>query len=135
MPAKPSEIVKTRTVRVRQKNGDTYVFERQTIYDSDKKYNRILKSHLLSKIPKDTQTPVPTRPKQTKRANSEENKENIAANRVHVGMMDIIAHIGAESGIDDALYQSTDTGTAQKIILKCDKVLLSGAVPCQRGNG
>ena len=116
MPAKPSGMVKTRTVRVRQKNGDTYVFERQTIYDPDKKYNRILKSHLLSKIPKDTQTPVPTRPKQMKRANSEENKGNIAANRVHIGMMDIIAHIGAESGIDDALYQTTDTGTAQKII-------------------
>ena len=116
MPAKPSGMVKTRTVRVRQKNGDIYVFERQTIYDSDKKYNRILKSHLLAKIPKDTQTQVPTRPKQTKRDNSEENNENMAAYRVHVGMMDILAHIGAESGIDDALYQSTDTGTAQKII-------------------
>ena len=116
MPAKPSGMVKTRTVRVRQKNGDIYVFERQTIYDPGKKYNRILKSHLLSKIPKDTQTPVSTRPKQVKRADSEEKKENIAADRVHVGMMDIIAHIGAESGIDDALYQSTDIGTAQKII-------------------
>ena len=116
MPAKPSGMIKTRIVHVRQKNGDTYVFERRTIYDVEKKYNRILKSRLMSKIPKDSQAAVPTRPKQRKRVSSEENREILTADRVHVGMMDIIAHIGAESGIDNALYQSTDTGTAQKII-------------------
>lgn len=31
-------------------------------------------------------------------------------------MMDIIDHIGTVSGIDDAIYSSTDIGTAQKII-------------------
>lgn len=31
-------------------------------------------------------------------------------------MMDIIDHIGSVSGIDDAVYSSTDMGTAQKII-------------------
>ncbi len=35
---------------------------------------------------------------------------------MHVGMMDIIQHIGSVSGIDDAVYVSTDTATAQKII-------------------
>ena len=35
---------------------------------------------------------------------------------MHVGMMDIIDHIGKVSGIDDAVYSSTDIGTAQKII-------------------
>ena len=116
MPAKPSGMIKTGTVRVRQKNGDIYVFERKTVYDSEKRYNRILKSRLLSKIPKGSETPVPTRPKQSKRDNSREDSGNLAADREHVGMMDIIDHIGAESGIDKALYQCTDTGTAQKII-------------------
>lgn len=36
---------------------------------------------------------------------------------MHVGMMDIIRHIGSVSGIDDAVYMSADTATAQKIIL------------------
>ena len=31
-------------------------------------------------------------------------------------MMDIISHIGTISGIDDAIYDNTDTGTAQKIL-------------------
>lgn len=35
---------------------------------------------------------------------------------MHVGMMDIIGHIGAVSGIDAGVYGSTDIGTAQKII-------------------
>ena len=31
-------------------------------------------------------------------------------------MMDIIDHIGKTSGIDDAVYDNTDSGTAQKIL-------------------
>jgi hypothetical protein len=63
MPATASGEIKTRIVRSTQKNGDIYVLERQTIYEPDKKRNRVLNSKLLSKIPKGTETPVPTRPK------------------------------------------------------------------------
>ena len=35
---------------------------------------------------------------------------------MQVGMKDIIDHIGKVSGIDDAVYSSTDIDTAQKII-------------------
>ena len=65
MPAKASGEIKTRIVHNTQKNGDIYVLERQTLYDPNKKQNRVLSTKLLSKIPKGSETPVPTRPKKT----------------------------------------------------------------------
>jgi len=40
----------------------------------------------------------------------------IVASKTRVGMMNIIDYIGKVSSIDDAIYASTDIGTAQKII-------------------
>ncbi|MDR1136090.1 MAG: transposase, partial [Clostridiales Family XIII bacterium] len=116
MPAKPSGQVKTSTIMVPQKNGDIYVIDRQTIYDPEKKYNKVLSSKLTAKIPKGSEIPVPTRPKHHQKAIPEEKTGTVAAKRNHVGMMDIIDHIGAASGIDSAIYGSTDVGAAQKII-------------------
>lgn len=123
MPAKPSGEVKTRLIHSLQKNGDTYVLERKTVYDADKKHNKVLSTKLLSKIPKGSQIPVPTRPKKSKTPNygdsSSENrpaKGHLHAERVRIGMMNIIHHVGNASGIDDALYAHADKGTSQKII-------------------
>ena len=116
MPARPSGEVKTKIVHQPQKNGDIYVLERQTIYIPEKKYNKVLSTKLIAKIPKGSKTPVPTRPKRSKNSDSSQKKEIITAQRNHVGMMDIINHIGSVSGIDSAIYASTDIGTAQKII-------------------
>jgi hypothetical protein len=116
MSAKPSGEIKTRIVHRTQKNGDIYVLERQTIYDPDKKRDRILGTKLLSKIPKGSETPVATRPKKASFNNSSEIPREITASREHVGMMEIINHIGDASGIDDGIYGNTDLGTAQKII-------------------
>ena len=116
MPAKPSGEIKTKIIPVPQKNGDIYLMERRTQYDPEKKYNRILSSKLVSKIPKGEKTPVPTRPKAAKGTKSEAKSGNLSASRVRVGMMDIVNHIGTVSGIDAAVYASTDLGTAQKII-------------------
>lgn len=116
MPAKPSGQIKTSTVKKLQKNGDIYILERRTIYDPEKKYNKVLSTKLISKIPKGSEIPVPTRPKKTKCSDSEPKTGIMSAKRTHVGMMDIINHIGSVSGIDDAIYAATDTGTAQKII-------------------
>lgn len=116
MPAKPSGKVKITTVKNHQKNGDTYILERQTLYDPVKKYNKILSTKLIAKIPKDTEIPVPTRPKSTFRSINDKNSEFLTAQRTHVGMMNIIDHIGKVSGIDDGIYANTDTATAQKII-------------------
>ena len=63
MPAKPSGKIKTSRVNVKQKNGDIYVMERQTLYDPVKKYNKVVSSKLIAKIPKGEKIQVPTRPK------------------------------------------------------------------------
>ena len=119
MPAKASEEEKVRVVRQRQKNGDIYLIERHTRYDPEKKYNVVLSSRVISKIPKGEELPVPTRPKRKKCEKvliSEEGSPVVSASRTRVGMMDIIDHIGEISGIDDAVYGNTDRGTAQKIL-------------------
>ena len=116
MPTTASGKVKTRIVRNTQKNGDIYVYERKTVYDPDKKWNKVLSAKLLSKIPKDTEVPVPTRPKKPIFDKEPEISGEITASRDHIGMMEIIDHIGAASGIDDGIYDNTDIGTAQKII-------------------
>ena len=119
MPAKASVEIKVRTVRQTQKNGDIYVIERRTRYDPAKKYNVVLSSRLVGKIPKGKDAIVPTRPKRgcrEKVSNSQPPAANVSAMRKKVGMMDIIDHIGNASGIDAAIYGATDRGTAQKII-------------------
>jgi len=116
MPAKASGEVKTSIIRCPQKNGDIYVLERQTVYDPDKKYNKVLNTKLLSKIPKGTETAVPTRPKRQNIGKGQNSCGEIKASRDHVGMMEIIGHIGTVSGIDGGLYLNTDIGTAQKVI-------------------
>jgi len=115
MPAKPSGEVRTRFIRSTQPNGDIYILERKTKYDPELKWNHVLGTKLLEKIPKGTETPVPTRPKMPQ-GNGGKSPSAITAEREHIGMMEIIGHIGAVSGIDDGIYNNTDLGTAQKII-------------------
>ena len=119
MPAKASGEIKVRTVHQAQKNGDTYVIERRTLYDPAKKYNVVLSSRIIGKIPKGGDTVVPTRPKRAKKekaSNSDVPAPAVSATRTKVGMMDIIDYIGKTSGIDAAIYNNTDLGSAQKIL-------------------
>ena len=116
MPAKPSGQIKTSVIKKPQKNGDTYILERKTIYDPEKKYTKVLSTKLIAKIPKGSEVPVPTRPKRDKNTGPDVKSEIVSAKRTHIGMMEIIDHIGSVSGIDDAIYSSTDAGTAKKII-------------------
>ena len=116
MPAKPSGKIKVSTVHVPQKNGDIYILERQSIYIPEKKYNKILSSRLIGKIPKGAENPVPTRPKRSAGSKVSSKPTKLSATRAHIGMMDIIDHAGKVSGIDDGIYAATDEGAAQKII-------------------
>jgi transposase len=122
MSSQPSNLqneIKIRTIRNTQKNGDTYILERKTQYDAVKKYNKVLSTKLIAKIPKGTETPISTRPK---KANSGTNPQmetdpnKITAKRARVGMMNIIDYIGRDSGIDETIYANIDLGAAQKII-------------------
>lgn len=126
MPRIASKDPRVITVRVPQKNGDTYIIERKIVYDEKKKYNRVLSSRLIAKIRKDEFTPVPTRPKRGKSAVLEAKVGILTASRMRVGMMDIISHIGAASGIDSAIYGATDLGTGQKIISLARYLLATG---------
>ena len=116
MPAKASGEIKIRIIHNTQKNGDIYVYERKTVYDPDKKWNKVISAKLLSKIPKGTKISVPTRPKKPNLDKESKVSGEITASRDHIGMMEIINHIGSASGIDDGIYGNTDIGTAQKII-------------------
>lgn len=118
MPAKPSGEIRTIRVRSRRKNGDIYVLERQIRYDPAKKQNVVLHSRLLGKIPKGQQEMVPTR---QKRERAEGKRPPAAKGEDRTGaesdrMRDILAHIGRESGIEEALSGSTDRHTAQRIL-------------------
>ena len=119
MPAKASGEVRTCTVKNTRKNGDIYVYKRQTLYDPTTKLTKILSSKLIGKIPKDSDTLVPTRPKRThfeKVLNSSDSNNRLTGERSRVGMMEIIDRIGIASGIDEGIYSNTDLGTAQKIL-------------------
>lgn len=119
MPPKATGDIKIRTVHQTQKNGDIYVIERQTRYDPVKKYNIVLSSRIVGKIPKGETSVVSTRPKRAKSEKVSDLSASVpavSATRRKVGMMDIVDHIGKSSGIDEAIYSSTDLGTAQKIL-------------------
>ena len=126
MPRVASKEPRVSTVRIPQKNGDIYIIERKTMYDEKKRYNRVLSSKLIAKIPKGGDKPVPTRPKRAKLPVLDAEVGNLTASRMRVGMMDIIAHIGDVSGIDSAIYDATDPGTAQKIISLARYLLATG---------
>lgn len=126
MSAKPSGEVTKRVVNSKQKNGDIYVLERETVYDPVKKYNTVLSTRLVAKIPKGTSKPMPTRPKKGSSAKNGQTGTGIAASRERIGMMAIIDHIGKASGIDDALFANTDVGTAQKTISLARYLLATG---------
>lgn len=59
MPATASGEIKIRIVHPSQKNGDIYVLERRTLYDPVKKYNKVLSSRIISKIPKGEESADP----------------------------------------------------------------------------
>ncbi len=109
MPRKANSEPKTRTIRVPQKNGDIYVYERITKYNPEKHYNEVIKSRLIGKIPYGQNEILPTRPK----------KRPVAVASVksfRIGATDILEWIGTESGIDQDLFCSTDKVAALKIL-------------------
>ena len=101
MARKRSDEIVTRIIRQRQKNGDIYVIERKCKYNPEKKYNVVLSSRIVGKIPLGQDQVVPARPKRPNGEKVSISDHPLIASRMRVGMMDIIDHIGKVSGIDD----------------------------------
>ncbi|MCF0253633.1 MAG: transposase [Duodenibacillus sp.] len=107
----------TSTVRVRQKNGDIYVMERKSVYDPDKGYSKPIGSKMLGKIPAGSEEMVPTRPyKRKKPQSASQAAPECRAEVRSAGLAQLLDWIGRESGIDEDLFGSADTGDAQKLL-------------------
>lgn len=106
MPKQSSGNKQVKLVERPWPDGNVYVFEVTTVPDPDKAWDYFISNKLLgvktpdgkSLIPAELPEPVP------------------GAGGRPVGVMDILEWIGAESGIDKAIYDSTDLETAEKII-------------------
>ncbi len=125
----PSGKILKYTYQKLQKNGDTYVYERETRYDPKKKYNVVLSERLLYKIRKGETEPEPTRPRKTPAARRLDaageagapcpalpDLDAVSASCRRTGALSILDIAGAESGTDRAVKLALDDGDAQKCI-------------------
>ena len=107
--------------RQKLKNGDIYVWQRQTTYIPETRRTKELSRKLLGKIPAGSLDGkmVPTRPKRKPQPKADAPEAVSAAEPVAaakpVGMADLLEWAGRESGVSEDLRISTDEGTAQKI--------------------
>jgi len=123
MPRKPTgKVIKNRT-EVPQKNGDIYIYEREYRYDPEIMKTKRISNKLVAKLPKGMSDEVPTRPKRKSTGSLLAENQcdsttdlNINVSRQHTGLTDILNHVGSASGLEDALFASTDEGTALKIM-------------------
>lgn len=118
MPRKASGAKKVSIIREIQNNGDIYVYERKTIYDPIKRYNRSIGKTLIGKIPKGQTEMIDTRPKKKSVVVLEDQMAKEAkVSRRHVGMLDIVAHVAEKSGVAKQLQKAipNDIGLRQKI--------------------
>ena len=102
-------------VRVTQKNGDVYVYERVTAYNPDTMKTYTVKKTLIGKIPFGQNEMIPTRPKKKSLKGSPDIETIVQASRTRVGATDILKWVGEESGITEHLHSSFPEGDAQKI--------------------
>jgi transposase len=110
MPRKASLVPKTSRINVKRNNGDIYVYERIIKYNPEKRFNEVVSSQLIGKIPAGSTEVAPTRP----RRNKLDALRTASCKRV--GVTDILDWIGKESGIDQDLLSSTDRATAEKVL-------------------
>ena len=122
MPRKAQGGEKVGIVRETQENGDIYVYERVTIYDSNLHYSKVKSRTLIGKILKGTDEMIDTRPKKKSAAQlaaAQNAGESLpSSSRRHVGMLDIVAHVAEKCGIRNEVFKALgdDKGAAQKIL-------------------
>lgn len=112
MPKKFSGKVNVGQSRIKRKSGITYVYERTTQYNQEKKKTLTIASKLIGKIMPGNPDVVPTRAK----------KPNgfwlggKTAVRKHIGLTDILEWAGRNSLIDQDVRRCFDCGDADKIL-------------------
>ncbi|MDO4676537.1 MAG: hypothetical protein Q4A68_08230 [Anaerobiospirillum succiniciproducens] len=102
-------------VRVTQKNGDVYVYERVTAYNPDTMKTYTVKKTLIGKIPFGQNEMIPTRPKKKSLSTSPDVETIVQASNIREGATDILKWVGEESGITEHLHSCFPEGDAQKI--------------------
>lgn len=102
-------------VRVTQKNGDVYVYERVTAYNPDTMKTYTVKKTLIGKIPFGQNEMIPTRPKKKSLNTSHDVEPMVQASNIGAGATDILKWAGVESGITEHLHSCFPEGDAQKI--------------------
>ena len=102
-------------VRVTQKNGDVYVYERVTAYNPDTMKTYTVKKTLIGKIPSGQNEMIPTRPKKKSLNTSHDVEPTVQASNIGSGATDILKWVGVESGITEQLHSCFPEGDAQKI--------------------
>ena len=122
MPRKAQCGEKVGIIREKRANGDIYVYERITIYDTNLHYSQTKSKTLIGKILKGTDEMIDTRPKKKSSAKLDAVQNGGGAvptfSRQHVGMLDIVAHVAEKCGIRDEVFNALgdDKGAAQKIL-------------------
>ncbi|MDY2798927.1 MAG: hypothetical protein SOV16_07175 [Anaerobiospirillum succiniciproducens] len=102
-------------VRVTQKNGDVYVYERVTAYNPDTMKTYTVKKTLIGKIPFGQNEMIPTRPKKKSLSTSPDVEPIVQASSMREGATEILKWAGVESGITEHLHSCFPEGDAQKI--------------------
>ena len=97
----------------KRKNGDIYVWERQTVYIPETRKTKELSRKLLGKIPAGSTDGeiVPTRPKRKKT----EDAVPQSSTRSRIGSSSLLRWVGEQSGITDDLLSCMDEGSAKKV--------------------
>lgn len=101
-------------MKQKQKNGDVYVYERESRYDPEVGYTRTISYKLIGKIKKGTTEIVPTRPRRRKTEPS--GPEMPSAESAHVGATELLELVGRESGIDEDIDRALSEGHSKKVI-------------------
>ena len=118
MGRKPSGAIRIDRVIQKQRNGDRYVYERQSKYSPEKRYYVPVSSVCLGKMKPgsdDKNDLIPLRPKAK---NVTESKKLVHATKQHTGMINIVKHISELSGIETELRKviCDNEGLVQKIL-------------------
>lgn len=104
-------------VKIKRKNGDTYVYRRRVLYNPEKGYDDVLSSTLIGKYRKGSDQLISDTPRRDARNKKLAQKEEEKIIRKKIGLTGILSFLGRVSGIDvDLKLAVPDNEMANKIL-------------------